>query len=97
MSEGLLIATANQYAAYGRLLITQKRAPKALEVFKANQKRYGDIFSVNNALMFGYAANGDFKNALKVADKAMLQAANDAAKKTLEAQIAKLKEGKDIN
>ena len=97
MNEALLIATANQYTAYGRQLITQKRADKALDVFKANQKRYGDIFGVNNGLMSGYSAKGDFKNAIKFAEKAMTQAPNDAAKKTLEGQIAKLKEGKDIN
>ncbi len=97
MNEALLIATANQYTAYGRILIGQKRAPKALEVFKASQKRYGDIFAVNNALMFGYAANADFKNAIKFAGKAMAQAPNNAAAKTIESQILKLKEGKDIN
>jgi len=97
MNEALLIATANQYTAYGRILITQKRNDKALEVFIAAQKRYGDIFGVNSGLMNGYSAKGDFKNAIKNAEKAMAQAPNDAAKKQLEAQIAKLKEGKDIN
>jgi hypothetical protein len=97
MNEALLIATANQYTAYGRQLITQKRVDKAMEVLKANQKRYGDIFGVHNGLMSGYAAKGDFKNALKAADKAMLLAPNEATKKTIEGLIAKLKEGKDIN
>jgi hypothetical protein len=97
MNEALTIATANQYTAYSRILITQKRADKALEVLLASQKRYGDVFGVNNGLMSGYSAKGDFKNAIKYAEKAMAQAANDAAKKALEGQIAKLKEGKDIN
>jgi hypothetical protein len=48
-------------------------------------------------LINGYSAKGDFKNAIKYAEKAMAQAPNDAAKKTIEGQIAKLKEGKDIN
>ena len=97
MNEALLIATANQYTAYGRQLITQKRADKAMEVFLANLKRYGDVAGVNNGLVNGYSAKGDFKNAIKFAEKAMAQAPTDAAKKTMEAQIAKLKEGKDIN
>jgi hypothetical protein len=97
MNEALLIATANQYSAYGRILITQKRAAKALEIFKAGQKRYGDIFAVNSSLVNGYSANADFKNALKFAEKAMAQAPNEAAKKAMEGNIAKLKEGKDIN
>ncbi len=97
MNEALLIATANQYTAYGRQLITQKRAEKAMEIFKASQKRYGDMFGVNNGLMSGYSAKADFKNAIKHGEKAILQAPNEASKKQLEALLAKLKEGKDIN
>ena len=97
MNEALQIATANQYTAYGRQLIGQKRVDKAMEVLLASQKRYGDMFGVNNGLMSGYSAKADFKNAIKYADKAMAQAPNENAKKTLEGQIAKLKEGKDIN
>jgi tetratricopeptide (TPR) repeat protein len=97
MNEALLIATANQYTAYGRILITQKRLDKAMEVFMASQKRYGDMFGVNIGLANGYSAKGDFKNALKYAGKAMEQAPNEASKKQMEAQVAKLKEGKDIN
>jgi Protein of unknown function (DUF2911) len=97
MTEALTLANVNQYVAYGRIVITQKRYDKALEVFLAAKTKFGDVFAVNNALMFGYSAKGDYKNALVYADKAMAQAPNDAAKKTLEGQIAKLKEGKDIN
>ena len=97
MNEALLIATANQYTAYGRTLISQKRTDKAMEVFLASQKRYGDMFGVNSGLMNGYSAKGDFKNAVKYAEKALVQAPNDAAKTTLQVQIAKLKDGKDIN
>jgi tetratricopeptide (TPR) repeat protein len=97
MNEALQIATANQYTAYGRILITQKRTDKAMEVFTANKKRYGDVLGVNSGLMSGYSAKGDFKNAIKFAAKAIAQAPNEAAKKQLETQIVKLKEGKDIN
>jgi tetratricopeptide (TPR) repeat protein len=97
MDEALLIATANQYTAYGRQLIGQKRVDRAMDIFKASEKRYGDVWGVNNGLMSGYSAKGDFKNALKHAEKAMAQAPNDAAKKIVEGQITKLKEGKDIN
>ena len=97
MNEALLIATANQYTTYGRQLITQKRVDKAMEIFLSSKKRYGDMFGVNNGLMSGYSAKGDFKNALKHAEKAMAQAPGEAAKKQMEGNIAKLKEGKDIN
>jgi tetratricopeptide (TPR) repeat protein len=97
MDEALLIATANQYTAYGRQLIGQKRVDRAMDIFKASEKRYGDIWGVNNGLMSGYSAKGDFKSAIKHAEKAMAQAPNDAAKKILEGQLVKLKENKDIN
>lgn len=97
MDEALLIATANQYTAYGRQLIGQKRADRAMDVFRASEKRYGDMFGVNNGLMSGYSAKGDFKNALLHAEKALAQAPNEASKKQVQDAIAKLKEGKDIN
>lgn len=97
MNEALTIANTNQYTSYGRALITQKRTDKALEVFLANQKKNGDVFAVNNGLMFGYSAKAEFKKALAAAEKAMTQAPNENAKKTLAAQIEKLKEGKDVN
>jgi tetratricopeptide (TPR) repeat protein len=97
MNEALQIATTNQYTAYGRSLITQKRVDKAMEVFTASKKRYGDVFGVNNGLMSGFSAKTDFKNAIKFAEKAKAQAPSDAVKKQVETQLAKLKEGKDIN
>jgi tetratricopeptide (TPR) repeat protein len=97
MDEALTIATANQYTAYGRQLITQKRTDRAMDIFKASEKRYGDVWGVNNGLMSGYSAKGDFKKAMMYAEKALLQAPNDAAKEILKGQLAKLKEGKDIN
>jgi tetratricopeptide (TPR) repeat protein len=99
MSEALTMANVNQYVGYGRILISQKRPDKAVEVLLAAKTKFGDVAAVNNGLMFGYSAKADYKNALIYADKAMAQVPkdNDAAKKTLEGQIAKLKEGKDIN
>lgn len=97
MEEALLIATANQYTAYGRQLITQKRTDKAMEVFTASQKRYGDVWGVNNGLMSGWCAKGDFKKAIMYAEKAISQAPNEASKKQMEGSLLKLKEGKDIN
>lgn len=97
MVEGVTLANTQQYAAYGRNLIRQKRADKALEIFLANKTKNGDNFATNQGLMFGYAAKGDFKNAMMHAEKAKTQAPNEGAKKALDGQIAKLKEGKDVN
>lgn len=96
MNEALLFANPNQYLAYGRSLITAKRLDRALEIFNANQKKNGDVFTVNAGFMSYYSAKGDFKKALDYANKALAQAP-ETAKATVNANIAKLKEGKDIN
>jgi tetratricopeptide (TPR) repeat protein len=85
MKEALLIATANQYSTYSRQLIGQKRADKAQEVALANLSRYGDNLTSNSLLMSTYSANADFKNALKFANKALLQAPNENVKKNINA------------
>ena len=97
MNEALLFANPNQYLGYGRSLITAKRSDRSLEIFNANQKKNGDVYAVNAGYMSYYSASGNFTKALEYANTALAQAPNDAAKKTIEGYIAKLKEGKDIN
>ena len=48
-------------------------------------------------LMRGYSANGDYKNALKYAKAAQLQAPDKGNKDALEKYIPMLADGKDIN
>ena len=55
-----------------------------------------DVFAVNAGFMSYYSAKGDFKKALDHANKALAQAP-ETAKAAVNASIAKLKEGKDIN
>jgi hypothetical protein len=97
MAEAITLATANQMTGYGRTLISQKRADKAMEIFLANQKKNGDGYVVNSGLMYGYSAKGDFQKALEYANKVSSQAPNAAAKTTVDGNIAKLKDGKDVN
>ena len=96
LNEALLYATPAQALNAGRSLVTAKRLDKALEVFNANQKKYGDVFQVNAGFMSYYSAKADFKKALDYANKALAQAP-ETAKPAITANIAKLKEGKDIN
>lgn len=97
MNEALVFASPAQFQGYGRSLITAKRLERWMEVINATQKKSGDVFTVNAGYMSYYSAKGDFKKALDYANKALAQAPNDAAKTSLNANIAKLKEGKDIN
>lgn len=96
MNEALVFAVPNQYVVAGRALITAKRLDRALEVFTANEKKNGDVLAVNTGYMFYYSAKGDYKKALDYANKALAQAP-EAQKAGINANIAKLKEGKDIN
>jgi hypothetical protein len=96
MNEALVFANPGQYLTYGRNLITAKRFDRSLEVFNSNQKKNGDVFQVNAGFMSYYSAKGDYKKALEYADKALAQAP-DPVKPAITANIAKLKEGKDIN
>jgi hypothetical protein len=97
MNEALVFANVNQYMGYGRSLITAKRLDRASEIFTAAQKKFGDVYAVNAGLMSYHSAKGDYKKALDHANKALTQAPNDAAKTAMNGNIAKLKEGKDVN
>jgi len=97
MNEALVFANPNQYMGSGRGMITAKRLDRALEIFNANLKKNGDVYAVNAGFMSYYSAKGDFKKALEYANKALVQAPNDNAKKQIEEFIKKLKDGKDIN
>jgi tetratricopeptide (TPR) repeat protein len=96
MNEALVFANVGQYLNYGRNLIAAKRLDRALEVFNASQKKNGDVFQVNAGFMSYYSAKGDFTKALDYANKALTQAP-EPQKAAVNAMIAKLKEGKDIN
>jgi hypothetical protein len=96
MNEALVFANANQYLGAGRAAITAKRLDRAQEIFNANQKKHGDVYAVNAGYMSYYSAKADFKKALEFAEKALAQAP-EPQKATINANITKLKEGKDIN
>jgi len=86
--------TALQIHQYGRTLLQMKQNKAALEVFQFNQARNGDAWPVHVGLARGYAANGDNKQALEHAQKALTQAPDAVNKNALEAMIKSLTENK---
>lgn len=96
MNSILPFATIAQYTGYGRSMISMKRFDRALEIMLGAQKRFGDVYAVNNGLSYAYSASGDFAKALEFANKTLTQASSQA-KATVTANIEKLKAGKDIN
>jgi tetratricopeptide (TPR) repeat protein len=90
-------AQAVEIHMYGRRLLTAGRKDEARAVFEKNQKRFGDAWPVHVGLARIYSAMGDYKTALKHAEIALRQAPDPLNKGSLEAAVAKLKQGKDMN
>ena len=97
MKLAMPLSTMSELHVYGRELLRQKKPREALEAFKLNGQRNPNVFTTNMGLMRGYSANGDYKNALKYAKAAQLQAPDKGNKDALEKFIPMLEAGKDIN
>lgn len=96
MNDALAKANVSQVHAYGRQLLAAKQPQKALEVFKTNYKKNPDTYTTNMGMARGFSAVGDYKQALKYANKALPQAP-DAMNKTSVENNCDAEEGKDIN
>ncbi len=97
MKQAMPLANMQELHAYGRQLMRQQKPKEALEAFKLNAQKNPNVFTTNMGLMRGYSANGDYKNALKYAKAAQLQAPDKGNKDALEKFIPMLEAGKDIN
>jgi tetratricopeptide (TPR) repeat protein len=90
-------AAAIDLHQYGRQLLTQGKKEEALKVWELNAKRHPNMWPVNVGLARGYSAVGRYKDALKYAKLASVQAPDDVNKKSLEAGIKKLEQNQDWN
>ena len=61
------------------------------------QKKFGDVYAVNNGLAYAYSAKGDYTKSLMFANKALEQTNSPQSKATVTANIEKLKAKQDIN
>lgn len=82
---------------YGRQLLGQGKKEEALRIWELNAKRNPNVWPVHVGMARGLSANGRYKDALKHARLALAQAPDDMNKRSLEAGIKKLEEGKDMN
>lgn len=90
-------ATVFQIHGYGRQLIGAGQKEKALDIFKYNMERFGDVWPVRVGLARGYAAIGKYDKALEHAKIAHDRAPDDLNKNGLANAIEKLKKNEDIN
>ena len=101
-NEAMLAAVRHRTAGpidlhqYGRRLLSEKKNRQAMEIFQLSFERNGDQWPVHVGLARGYAANGDAKQALEHAKKALTQAPDPLNKKGLETMIQDLEAGKAI-
>jgi Protein of unknown function (DUF2911) len=89
-------ATPIDLHQYGRRLLAEKKNKEALEIFRLNYERNGEQWPVHVGLARGYAANGDPKQALEHARKALAQAPDALNRQSLEAMVAALEAGRPI-
>ena len=90
-------ASAIDLHVYGRQLLTEGKKDAAMKIFQLNAKHHGTEWPTNVGLARGYSAMGDYKQALKYARLAVVQAPDPGNKKSLEDAVKKLEAGKDIN
>ena len=97
MKKALPFASMIDLHQYGRQLIQQKKAKEALDIFKLNYDKNPNQFTTLVGLMRGYAANADYKTALKCAKQALPLAPDAQNKTSVENSINKLEQGQDVN
>jgi tetratricopeptide (TPR) repeat protein len=97
MKKALPLGTMQEVHQYGRQLLSMKKYPEALEVFKLNYQKNPGQFTTLMGMARGYAGVNDNKNALKYATMALPLAPNPQNKTFVETMIQNLKDGKNIN
>jgi hypothetical protein len=97
MDNVLHLGTMNEVHTYARQLVNWKLPKEAMEVFKKNHDKFPGQFTTLAGLMRGYAANGDFINALKFANLALPLSPDENNRVNMVGMIEKLKKGESIN
>jgi tetratricopeptide (TPR) repeat protein len=88
--------SAQQAHNYARTVLPSD-AQRAFNIFKMNYDHYPNVYTTNMGMARGYSAIGNYKEALKYANKALPQAPDANNRTTVEKSIVVLKQGKDIN
>jgi hypothetical protein len=97
MKQALPLGNMTDLHQYGRVLLTMKNYKEALDIFKMNYDKNPNQFTTLMGMTRGLSANGDFKQALEFATKALSLAPNEPNKQGVQTMIEKLKAGKDVN
>lgn len=90
-------AVPAQIHQYARAQMQKGNKDEAVRAWQLNAKRFGTEWPVHVGLMRAYSAEGKYKEALKHAKLAVLQAPDEPNKKSLTDAIKKLEEGKAVD
>jgi tetratricopeptide (TPR) repeat protein len=90
-------ATAFQIHGFGRQLIGQGMADKALQIFEINYERFDAAWPTNVGMARGLSAVGRYDEALKYAKLARDEAPDQLNKDGMVQAVAKLEQKQDIN
>ncbi len=96
MTGALENASAAELHQYGRLLLSQKKTDEAMAVFQKNYTKNKGAWPTNVGMMRAWSAKGDYNKALEYAKAALAQAPDDVNKRSLEAAVKNLSEGKPV-
>lgn len=99
MDKAIYHATATpfQIHGYGRQLIAQGKADKAMDIFKYNHEHFKGAWPTEVGMMRGLSALGKYDEALKHAKIAATQAPDKLNQDGLANSIEKLKQKQDVN
>lgn len=97
MKQAMPLGNMNELHQYGRQLLSMKKFKEALEILRLNYEKNPNQFTTLVGMTRALSANGDFKQALEFAMKALPLAPNEPNKQAVQAMIDKLKAGKDAN
>jgi tetratricopeptide (TPR) repeat protein len=96
MTAAIENGSAIELHQYGRRLLMEKKNSEAMKVFEKNYIKHKGAWPTNAGMMRGYSAMGNYKKALEHAKLALPQATDEVNKKSLEAAIKTLSEGKPL-
>ncbi|MGG9972013.1 DUF2911 domain-containing protein [Ferruginibacter sp. SUN002] len=97
MKKTFPLGSVQEIHQYGRKLLQQQKPKEALEIFEMNYKKNPNDFTTLIGMIRGYSANGDYKTALKYANKVLPIVPDQQNRNNVQTMIEKLKNNKDVN
>jgi hypothetical protein len=97
MREAVPLGSITDVHFYARQLLTAGQVEAAFATFKSNYDKFPNQYTTNVGMGRAYSAKGNYKQAVKYMEAALVQAPDAAAKTNVEGLIGKLKENKNIN